>query len=98
MMDERYLDLLAEECAEVIQAIMKIKRFGIDDKYTDGRTGKDALLDEIGDVLCVLDYMKINEEGADRIEAAKNNKVHKLKRHGPDGSYFQLHHTNMMRR
>jgi NTP pyrophosphatase (non-canonical NTP hydrolase) len=56
-MDERYLDLLAEECAEVIQAIMKINRFGMRDKYRDNRTSKQQLLDEIGDVFTVIAHI-----------------------------------------
>ena len=31
--DQEILDILAEECAEVIHVISKIRRFGIDDKH-----------------------------------------------------------------
>jgi hypothetical protein len=44
---------LAEECAEVIQAVMKIQRFGIDSvNPKTGVSAKDALNLEISD-LCV---------------------------------------------
>lgn len=89
MMDERYLDLLAEECAEVIQAIMKIKRFGINDLYPDGRTGREGLLDEIGDVFTVLDNMEFSGFEKERIERAQLLKEKKLKIYGPDGTYLK---------
>jgi hypothetical protein len=44
---------LAEECAEVIQAVMKIQRFGIDSvNPKNGISCKDSLFSEISD-LCV---------------------------------------------
>jgi len=47
------LTCLAEECAEVIQAVMKIQRFGIDSvNPKTGVSAKDALNLEISD-LCV---------------------------------------------
>lgn len=88
-MNEKYLDLLAEECAEVIQAVMKIKRFGIDDKYPDGRTGIAVLLDEIGDVFCVLDHMNFSKREKHRIVVAQEIKAKKLKIYGPNGTYLK---------
>jgi len=88
-MDNRYLDLLAEECGEVIVAIMKIKRFGEDDLYPDGRTGKQGLLYEIGDVFAIMDKMNFTHEDKmfiDRCTLAKNEK---LEVYGPDGSYLK---------
>ena len=43
------LDILAEECAEVIQAIMKIKRFGIRKRSIDD------FVTETGDLLFAID-------------------------------------------
>lgn len=87
--DERYLDLLAEECAEIIQAVMKIKRFGKDELYPDGRSGKQALLNEIGDVFCILDHINFSHADKRLIDDCTNAKAEKLKIYGPDGSYFK---------
>lgn len=46
------LDHLAEECAEVISAIMKAKRFGIDNFHPKTlKNNREAILDEIVDLL-----------------------------------------------
>ena len=50
------LVILAEECAEVIQAIAKIHRFGPDSVY-NGLSNKISLEKEIGDVLCLVDIL-----------------------------------------
>lgn len=45
-----------EECAEVIQAISKVFRFGIDESY-NGRTNKQRLEEETGDLVCMIEMM-----------------------------------------
>jgi NTP pyrophosphatase (non-canonical NTP hydrolase) len=45
------LVIAQEECAEVIQAISKIQRFGIDD------ANRQKLTAEVGDLLCMVDLM-----------------------------------------
>ena len=45
-----------EECAEVIQAISKVFRFGIDEMY-NGRTNKQRLEEETGDLVCMIEMM-----------------------------------------
>lgn len=48
------LDMLAEECAEVIQAISKIKRHGWDNRHPDGGpTNREQLFRELRDVAAV---------------------------------------------
>ena len=42
--------ILQEECAEVIQAISKVKRFGLDNN-------KEQLEQEIADVLCMINLV-----------------------------------------
>lgn len=54
---EREIMLIAqEECAEVIQAISKIFRFGFAGEY-DGETNKARLETEVGDLMCMLQMM-----------------------------------------
>ena len=55
------LELLSEECAEVIQIKSKIIRFGIDDFHPGNKkTNRDSLVQELGDVLAIIDILKNN--------------------------------------
>ena len=45
------LVIAQEECAEVIQVISKMQRFGIDD------ANRQKLTAEVGDLLCMVDLM-----------------------------------------
>lgn len=45
-----------EECAEVIQAISKVFRFGESDEY-NGQTNQQRLEEEAGDLMCMLQLM-----------------------------------------
>jgi NTP pyrophosphatase (non-canonical NTP hydrolase) len=71
------LIILAEECAEVVQAVSKLQRFGID----DAKNIK-ALENEIGDVLAMLaildhyDYLD-----SDKIMERVPIKLRKLKKY-----------------
>ena len=49
--EEEILTILQEECAEVIQAISKIKRFGLEKKNIK------QLEKELGDFLCLLRFL-----------------------------------------
>jgi NTP pyrophosphatase (non-canonical NTP hydrolase) len=77
---QREVMLIAqEECAEVIQAISKVFRFGVTDEY-NGQTNKQRLEEEMGDLLCMIDLMI--EEGMidiDRVLQAKDQKNTKLR-------------------
>lgn len=46
-----------EECAEVIQAISKVMRFGLDTTYKDV-SNKAHLEEEIGDLVCMFQLME----------------------------------------
>lgn len=75
------MDILQEECAEVIQAVSKISRFGIDN-YKPGKpkTNRQHLEEELGDMLAMIDIML--EQGVvslDNLEVAKQAKKEKLK-------------------
>lgn len=76
------MDILQEECAEVIQAVSKISRFGIDN-YKPGKpkTNREHLEEELGDMLAMIDILK--EKGVvswDNMEVAKQAKIEKLKK------------------
>ena len=78
---ETVMAVLQEECAEVIQAVSKINRFGFNSSW-EGVTNKEALVTEIGDVLALIQILvdetdiNIND---DDIHKAINAKYEKLK-------------------
>ena len=76
------MDILQEECAEVIQAVSKISRFGIDNfKPGKPKTNREHLEEELGDLLAMIDIlvdMKIVD--LDSLESAKLAKIDKLKK------------------
>lgn len=45
-----------EECAEVVQAISKVNRFGLDAIH-NGRSNRDHLEEEVGDLMCMIDLL-----------------------------------------
>jgi NTP pyrophosphatase (non-canonical NTP hydrolase) len=75
------LDILQEECAEVIVEVSKCRRFGLDSvHYKTGIKHNRMLEMEIGDVLAMVDILL--EQGVlyqKRLEDAKQNKKLKLK-------------------
>ena len=80
-MDQNFT-ILAEECAEVIHVIMKIKRFGLD--YTHpkiGKSNREVLTQEIGDVVTMIDILMENDIfSKDDIQKAYEIKVERLKK------------------
>jgi NTP pyrophosphatase (non-canonical NTP hydrolase) len=74
------LDILQEECAEVIVEVSKCRRFGIDSvHYRTGEPHRTMLEQEIGDVLALVDILM--DQGVldtDALEAAKEAKRLKL--------------------
>lgn len=82
-MDERQKEILIiaqEECAEVIQEISKIFRFGINETHKDGMQHQEKLEMEVGDLLCMINLM--TQHGLIRpaqVNAAVENKQSKLK-------------------
>jgi len=77
--ENEILLIAQEECAEVIQAISKVFRFGMDERYED-ETNRARLEEEIGDVACLIQLM-IQEGLVDEkiIEACAKNKLDRLK-------------------
>jgi NTP pyrophosphatase (non-canonical NTP hydrolase) len=45
-----------EECAEVVQAISKVMRFGLDTSH-NGRTNREHLSEELGDLQCMISLL-----------------------------------------
>ena len=78
-MNKEILLITQEECAEVVQAISKVFRFGLEDSY-NGFTNKQRLEEEVGDLLCMIDLMmKENIISDQKVYAAKAAKLEKLK-------------------
>ena len=78
---EEVLTITQEECAEVIQAISKCRRFGLDAEFKNGTgTQRDNLLKEVGDLYCMLELLWEHAElDADEVRAAVHSKREKLK-------------------
>ena len=76
------MDIAQEECAEVIQAISKCRRFGIDEIHLKaGKSNRKNLTEEVGDLLCMVELM-IKHGLIDNTEVytAKTAKEEKLKK------------------
>jgi NTP pyrophosphatase (non-canonical NTP hydrolase) len=75
------MDIAQEECAEVIQAISKIRRFGMDNaKPGKDQTNREHLEEELGDVLAMVDILLINGVVSwAHLHKAKRAKIEKLK-------------------
>ncbi len=74
------LDITQEECAEVVVAVSKISRFGLDN-YKPGKpkTNREHLEEEVGDLLAMVDLMIehkiIDINSVDTARAAKKDKL-----------------------
>lgn len=75
------LDITQEECAEVVVAVSKISRFGIDNvKPGKPKTNREHLEEEVGDLLAMVDLMvehKIIDINS--VDVARKAKKDKLK-------------------
>lgn len=78
---QEILNILQEECAEVVQAVSKIHRFGLNSENPYTNTSNQIQLEkEIGDLMCMIELA--SKEGmidSDRIAQAKEEKYQKLK-------------------
>ena len=73
------LDILQEECAEVIQAISKVRRFGMENTYKDGGTQREHLIQELGDVTLLIELLRAHQLFTDKeLHAAQVRKSQKL--------------------
>lgn len=75
------LDITQEECAEVVVAVSKISRFGIDNfKPGKPKTNREHLEEEVGDLMAMIDLMiehKIIDINS--VDVARKAKKDKLK-------------------
>ena len=76
------MDILQEECAEVIQAVSKISRFGLDNvKPGKPKTNREHLEEELGDLYAMINILQeMDIVSWSKIEAASNAKIEKLKK------------------
>jgi NTP pyrophosphatase (non-canonical NTP hydrolase) len=75
------MDITQEECAEVIQAISKISRFGLDNvKPGKPKTNREHLEEEIGDLYAMIEILQeMDIVSWANIERAAEAKKEKLK-------------------
>jgi NTP pyrophosphatase (non-canonical NTP hydrolase) len=64
---EEVLTIAQEECAEVIQAISKCRRFGLDNVHKSGKSQRENLTEEVGDLYCMLELL-VEHAGLDSIQ------------------------------
>ena len=76
------MDILQEECAEVIQAVSKISRFGLDNfKPGKSKTNREHLEEELGDLCAMIDILQeLDIVSWTNIEKAAQAKREKLKK------------------
>jgi len=77
---DQNLEILAEECAEVIQIKSKIVRFGMEDVWpARGMSNREALEQEIGDVLALVEVLIGNGVlSLEGLLAARERKIEKM--------------------
>jgi NTP pyrophosphatase (non-canonical NTP hydrolase) len=79
--EKEILDITQEECAEVIVAVSKISRFGLDN-FKPGKplTNRQHLAEELGDLQAMIDLcIKFNLVTSEQVNVAAGNKIAKLK-------------------
>jgi NTP pyrophosphatase (non-canonical NTP hydrolase) len=78
--NKEVLLITQEECAEVIQAISKVFRFGVSDSH-NGKTNQAHLEEELGDLLCMIEILTdrgfVDNGSILTAKAAKYNKLRK---------------------
>jgi NTP pyrophosphatase (non-canonical NTP hydrolase) len=79
--EKETLDILQEECAEVIQAVSKISRFGLDNlKPGKPKTNREHLEEELGDMMAMVEILQeLDIVSFTNIERAAEAKREKLK-------------------
>lgn len=86
--EEYLLNLLTEECSEVIKRVSKALRFGLEDHYsedpnvigTDGPTNRERIVSEVRDVMCTLDLLVSEEIFPHYVFSSTPGKLDKIRR------------------
>lgn len=80
--EREVMNILSEECAEVIQAVSKCHRFGLDNyKPNKPKTNREHLEEELGDLLAMIDILQeMDVVSWTNIERAQEAKIEKLKK------------------
>lgn len=78
--DREIMSILQEECAECIQAVSKVFRFGFDNHHPDrSETNREHLAEEIGDLQAMIDLLiSSGIVDADSVKSASIGKHKKL--------------------
>jgi NTP pyrophosphatase (non-canonical NTP hydrolase) len=73
------MDILQEECGELITSVSKVRRFGLDNSYKEGGTQRDHLTQEAGDVMLMIELLVAHNVFTDEeLQQAKKRKADKL--------------------
>ena len=80
-LNDAYLDLLVEECGEVLQAVGKCRRFGPRNRWRTGERNFVVLAEEIGGLLEVIDRLGLDPA---LIEEGRAMKIESLKTFAPE--------------
>lgn len=80
--EREIMNILSEECAEVIQAISKCHRFGMTNvKPGKPKTNREHLEEEIGDLLAMVDILiETGIVAKYHLDVYKEAKIEKLKK------------------
>ena len=77
---QEILDILQEECGELVTAVSKVRRFGMDNSYKDGGTQREHLTQEAGDVMLMIELLIAHEVFTEsELHDSKLRKAEKLK-------------------
>lgn len=78
---QEIMDIMQEECGEIVQMVSKIRRFGIDETHLkEGKSNRVLLTEELGDILTMINLLVLHGVVTDDgLAAAQAAKVEKLK-------------------
>lgn len=80
--DKEIMSILQEECAECIQAVSKVFRFGFDNTHPEKlQNNREHFAEEVGDLQAMIDLLLENNiVSRDQVNLARDNKFNKLRK------------------